>query len=223
MLGTVVLSFFLCLIPFRVFTLWIIVVPEENVYKLGAEKYYNILYFCRIMVYLNSAVNPILYNLMSSKFRSGFLLCSDGRRKFYFRRSRNGTCSTTANSCRSSTLRNSHEGYRVCYRPRNSSLLLKHSEDSPESNRSNDSRGSPVSRHTRALISNDIETYDADIRKNSRLFSVVSEDIVIFGESNQGFKNSYSNSNTLDVRDSVILHDIVPNCKESDRFEESLV
>lgn len=27
----------------------------------------------RVMVYLNSAVNPILYNLMSSKFRNGFL------------------------------------------------------------------------------------------------------------------------------------------------------
>jgi hypothetical protein len=29
--------------------------------------------FCRVMVYLNSAINPILYNLMSSKFRNGFL------------------------------------------------------------------------------------------------------------------------------------------------------
>lgn len=36
------------------------------------EHYYNVLYFCRVMLYLNSAVNPILYNLMSSKFRKGF-------------------------------------------------------------------------------------------------------------------------------------------------------
>ncbi|XP_017779831.1 PREDICTED: thyrotropin-releasing hormone receptor-like, partial [Nicrophorus vespilloides] len=77
MLGTVVLSFFLCLIPFRVFTLWIIIVPEERVYALGVERYYNILYFCRIMVYINSAINPILYNLMSSKFRTGFIICSE--------------------------------------------------------------------------------------------------------------------------------------------------
>ncbi|KAF2895465.1 hypothetical protein ILUMI_10715 [Ignelater luminosus] len=37
MLGTVVLSFFLCLIPFRVFTLWIIIVPDENIQRLGPE------------------------------------------------------------------------------------------------------------------------------------------------------------------------------------------
>lgn len=76
MLGAVVLSFFTCLLPFRVLTLWIIFVPEETFQSLNMETYYNLLYFCRIMWYLNSAVNPILYNLMSSKFRKGFFkLC----------------------------------------------------------------------------------------------------------------------------------------------------
>lgn len=73
MLGAVVLSFFMCLLPFRILTLWIIIVPDENFLTLTIEKYYNILYFCRIMLYLNSAINPILYNLMSTKFRRGFL------------------------------------------------------------------------------------------------------------------------------------------------------
>lgn len=73
MLGAVVLSFFLCLLPFRAFTLWIIVVPSETIVNLGLEGYYSLLYFCRVMLYLNSAMNPILYNLMSSKFREGFL------------------------------------------------------------------------------------------------------------------------------------------------------
>lgn len=72
MLGAVVLSFFICLLPFRAFTLWIIFSSQSSVLSLGIEKYYGILYFSRIMVYLNSAVNPILYNLMSSKFRKGF-------------------------------------------------------------------------------------------------------------------------------------------------------
>lgn len=85
MLGTVVVSFFICLLPFRAFTLWIIVVPPETVIALGVERYYNLLYFCRIMHYINSALNPILYNLMSSKFRNGFArLClgsSVGRKK----------------------------------------------------------------------------------------------------------------------------------------------
>lgn len=76
MLGAVVLSFFVCLLPFRVLTLWIIIESDETFQQMSIEKYYSILYFCRIMWYLNSAVNPILYNLMSTKFRNGFLkLC----------------------------------------------------------------------------------------------------------------------------------------------------
>lgn len=41
------------------------------------ETYYVYLYTSRVMLYLNSALNPILYNLISSKFRSAFvqILC----------------------------------------------------------------------------------------------------------------------------------------------------
>lgn len=158
MLGTVVLSFFICLIPFRAFTLWIIFAPEESVHKLGAERYYVLLYLCRIMVYLNSMANPILYNLMSSKFRDGFLICSKNRKRF--RRVRNGTLSTT---CRSSTCRD--ESYRICYRARTNSVLMRHS---PESRRSNNE--SPVS-----LGRNNHE-------EAMRHFSVVSESVVIYPE-----------------------------------------
>ena len=35
MLGAVVLSFFICLFPFRALTLWIIVVPSETIMSLG--------------------------------------------------------------------------------------------------------------------------------------------------------------------------------------------
>ncbi|GLG99388.1 Octopamine receptor, partial [Gryllus bimaculatus] len=80
MLGAVVACFFVCLLPFRALTLWIVSVPKESLQALGFERYFNILSFCRAMTYLNSAVNPILYNLMSSKFRAGFLrLCCEGR------------------------------------------------------------------------------------------------------------------------------------------------
>lgn len=72
MLGAVVASFFVCLLPFRVFTLLVILMADEHWKLLSLENYYNVLYFCRVMLYLNSAVNPILYNLMSSKFRKGF-------------------------------------------------------------------------------------------------------------------------------------------------------
>lgn len=163
MLGTVVLSFFICLIPFRAFTLWIIIAPEESVNRLGAERYYVLLYVCRIMVYLNSMANPILYNLMSSKFRDGFLICSRNRNRFRFRRVRNGTLSTT---CRSSTTCNNRdESYRICYRARTSSILLRHS---PESRRSNDESSSPVP--------------GARNHEETRHFSVVSESVVIYPE-----------------------------------------
>ncbi|XP_075986744.1 ecdysis triggering hormone receptor isoform X1 [Anticarsia gemmatalis] len=72
MLGTVVLCFFLCLMPYRALTLWIIMTPAEHYDDMSPEKWYNILYFSRVMLYINSAINPILYNLMSSKFRIGF-------------------------------------------------------------------------------------------------------------------------------------------------------
>lgn len=72
MLITVVVSFFLCLLPFRLFTMWIILAPSQLVVDTKNGNYYNILFSCRVLLYLNSAVNPILYNLMSSKFRHGF-------------------------------------------------------------------------------------------------------------------------------------------------------
>lgn len=100
MLGTVVLFFFISLLPFRALIVWIVLVPHEEVMALGNEKYYNLLYFCRIMFYLNSAINPILYNLMSTKFRNGFFkLC--GIKKKCFRKHtrallRNSTFNTSS-------------------------------------------------------------------------------------------------------------------------------
>lgn len=99
MLGTVVLSFFICLLPFRALTLWIIAVPQETLVSLGIEGYYNLLYFSRSMHYLNSALNPILYNLMSSKFREGFLRllgCKSMVRKNLMTGTRKGTFHTTS-------------------------------------------------------------------------------------------------------------------------------
>lgn len=104
MLGTVILSFFICLMPFKFLTLWIVIVSDETVSRLGVEKYYNILYFSRTMLYLNSAVNPILYNLMSSKFRDGFLLVCRLKNKHQLKnfrrgyRERAGTFHTTSTS-----------------------------------------------------------------------------------------------------------------------------
>lgn len=202
MLGTVVLSFFLCLIPFRVLTLWIIISPPGIIQNLGIENYYIILYFCRIMVYLNSTVNPILYNLMSSKFRNGFIFCSDTRRKFRFRRARNGTLSTTINSYRSSTFRNSTEGYKVCYSTRNNSVLLRHCDS--DSHKSNDSpcnsvRDSPVAkiaaRFGTSKLSPNLNGSDG------RHFSVASESIIVYPEIHnyKDFQSLFSNSKNIEL------------------------
>jgi hypothetical protein len=60
------------------------------------------------MLYLNSAVNPVLYNLMSSKFRDGFLLVCRLRKKHqlksYRSRDRCGTFRTTSSYTTSSSL-----------------------------------------------------------------------------------------------------------------------
>ncbi|XP_063981135.1 growth hormone secretagogue receptor type 1 isoform X3 [Diachasmimorpha longicaudata] len=76
MLLTVVFSFFICLSPFKILTFYIILAPAEEVDAIDLDTYFNILYFSRVMFYLNSVINPILYNLMSSRFRQGFFkLC----------------------------------------------------------------------------------------------------------------------------------------------------
>ena len=82
MLLTVVFSFFICLAPFKILTFYIVLAPEKQVETIDKDVFYNILYFSRNMFYLNSAINPILYNLMSSRFRLGFLrLCGIKRRR----------------------------------------------------------------------------------------------------------------------------------------------
>ncbi|XP_014483952.1 PREDICTED: growth hormone secretagogue receptor type 1-like isoform X2 [Dinoponera quadriceps] len=76
MLLTVVVSFFVCLSPYRLFIFYIVVTPAERIAAVDSDTFFGLLNFCRVMFYLNSAGNPILYNLMSSKFRRGFLrLC----------------------------------------------------------------------------------------------------------------------------------------------------
>ncbi|KAK9302060.1 hypothetical protein QLX08_005799 [Tetragonisca angustula] len=104
MLGTVVFCFFLCLLPFRALTLWILLAPIKVIVDFGVERYFTLLYFCRVMFYLNSAINPILYNLMSTKFREGFLrLCGLGphRKKKKKTSEKTGTCTTGSTNCSS--------------------------------------------------------------------------------------------------------------------------
>ncbi|XP_054013419.1 growth hormone secretagogue receptor type 1 isoform X3 [Hylaeus anthracinus] len=86
MLLSVVVGFFLCLSPYRILIFYIIVAPAEQIAALDRDTFFAVINFARIMFYLHSALDPILYNLMSSKFRKGFLglcrpSCRTGRSK----------------------------------------------------------------------------------------------------------------------------------------------
>lgn len=65
MLAVVVILFALLWMPYRTLVV---------VNSFTDPPYLNIwlLLFCRMCIYLNSAINPIIYNLMSQKFRAAF-------------------------------------------------------------------------------------------------------------------------------------------------------
>lgn len=85
MLAIIIVLFFVCLLPLRVFTLWNVYSSDSEKNSLGFERYMHVLSFARIMHYINSAINPVVYNVVSTKFRSAFLrtVC---RRAFALRR-----------------------------------------------------------------------------------------------------------------------------------------
>jgi len=98
MLLTVVVSFFVCLSPYRLLIFYIVVAPAEQIAAIDYDTFFCLLNFCRIMFYLNSAGNPILYNLMSSKFRRGFLkLCGFESERITHRSTVIGARRVTAN------------------------------------------------------------------------------------------------------------------------------
>lgn len=65
MLAVVVVVFALLWMPYRSLVL---------INSLVSRPYLNawFLLFCRICIYANSAINPVIYNLMSQKFRAAF-------------------------------------------------------------------------------------------------------------------------------------------------------
>ena len=72
MLVTVVVFFYVCLLPLRTISIWLVFDSPSNVEKLGFHGYLNLLNAARILMFINSAGNPLIYGLMSTKFRSAF-------------------------------------------------------------------------------------------------------------------------------------------------------
>ncbi|XP_035691409.1 growth hormone secretagogue receptor type 1-like [Branchiostoma floridae] len=73
MMVTVVVVFFVSLLPQRVVQLWLILAPREDINAFGQHDVLILVVFLRIMLYLNSTLNPIIYTLFSTQFRSAFL------------------------------------------------------------------------------------------------------------------------------------------------------
>lgn len=65
MLAAVVCLFAVLWLPYRVYVVY------NSFARVRFEDLWLLL-LCRVMVYINSAVNPILYNAMSVKFRRSF-------------------------------------------------------------------------------------------------------------------------------------------------------
>ncbi|XP_051928563.1 thyrotropin-releasing hormone receptor b isoform X2 [Hippocampus zosterae] len=74
MLAVVVILFAVLWMPYRT-----LVVVNSFLDRPYLNSWF--LLFCRVCVYLNSAINPLIYNAMSQKFRAAFLkICRCGRR-----------------------------------------------------------------------------------------------------------------------------------------------
>ncbi|XP_077432072.1 thyrotropin-releasing hormone receptor-like [Vanacampus margaritifer] len=75
MLAVVVILFALLWMPYRT-----LVVVNSFLDKAYLDNWF--LLFCRLCIYLNSAINPVIYNVMSQKFRTAFKkLCHCGRQR----------------------------------------------------------------------------------------------------------------------------------------------
>ncbi|UJR23296.1 hypothetical protein I4U23_026312 [Adineta vaga] len=76
LLITLIISFFVLILPYKI---WAIIQPQlsiEQFHQLGFRRHSLIIIITRALLYLNSAINPLLYSIMSTKFRQSFVrLC----------------------------------------------------------------------------------------------------------------------------------------------------
>lgn len=94
MLVAVILLFFLCLLPMMTLRVASLFLSKESWAQLGFEGYLSVMYFTRVMLYLNSALNPICYSLLSTKFRQSFRRALVGCQAD--KSERNGSCANTS-------------------------------------------------------------------------------------------------------------------------------
>lgn len=72
MLIGIITLFFVSIFPIRVVSLWMVFTPVVKQRELGIDGYMNLISFARLMLYVNSAGNPVIYSLTSTKFKRAF-------------------------------------------------------------------------------------------------------------------------------------------------------
>nr|XP_006817501.1 PREDICTED: thyrotropin-releasing hormone receptor-like [Saccoglossus kowalevskii] len=97
MLFAVVVMFFICLLPQRAVTL-IFIFDRDFSMKHTPYTILSLATFCRIMLYMNSSINPLLYSILSSKFRTAFMRALGIRRRRKCVRSNTGMTSLQTGS-----------------------------------------------------------------------------------------------------------------------------
>ncbi len=100
MLISIIVVFFVCLLPMRALTLWFVYGSVEQKQNMGLELHLNLLNFSRIFFYCNSVINPILYNIVSSRFREAFKRAISRK----YRQSRRASMSTGYSAARATTM-----------------------------------------------------------------------------------------------------------------------
>ncbi len=135
MLIIVTTLFFFCLTPFKVVSLWLVFVPVKKLNAFGLENYLNLLWFARTMYYINSTTNPIVYNLVSTRFRN------------YFRRA--VPCSAISSGAHASAMWTQTTPIKALNRVnQQNGSAASGSSSFYESRASRESHGSPESRNT---------------------------------------------------------------------------
>ena len=79
-IASLVCIFFICHLPYRTLGLWLTFVNPKLIMKLGNYRLLVLIYTSRIFFYLNHAINPLIYNFVSSKFRNAICVLLSGCR-----------------------------------------------------------------------------------------------------------------------------------------------
>ncbi|CAF1133042.1 unnamed protein product [Rotaria sordida] len=81
LLIVIIITFFILILPHKIWAFIQQRLSVEEFFQMGFHRHSFIIISTRSLLYLNSAINPLLYSIMSTKFRqSFFLLCDDCRR-----------------------------------------------------------------------------------------------------------------------------------------------